>query len=744
MQRLAALFLVSAAALPLAAQHSVPAIAPDPRQGQVDGKLALSAWVIGDDPSEILDPTGYEVRLAPAGDLDQEIVYPAGHWFVPSPGRYRMWMQGNGRISSATSTLLWRGGPFKERGMVTVERLVPAGRVRLDSDRAVTAKQILRLLHLDSHLMGPHPQLEMSRRLIGEAAHRGDLMPEGRVLSALFDRESGDYLGVSRPVTVRHGETTVVDPQPPKAGTSHLVVLLERPKVIPRLDQYTLEARLRIGEEQRRPDLTIPTPSRLYAVWYDLPSGPARLSVESNGTFADPVDVRLRSGRAERLEVDLRPLPALDVSWQLPESLEAETVALQVRAISETELAAETEQPRERGEHRFTRLPVADVEVGLRVGEWLFLERSDLREGDGRVSFAPVPIAVHGTVFLGDEPSPASIGFEIGNDEQLSIETNEDGEYEVVVFRPIRAAVVNLATRDGSPFIADLFDDPIVASRRQDFEIPTNQVSVRVVDALTGAGLAGARVSVSSASEGGRRVAQHAMADDEGVAHLPPLREGELEVRASAEGYLPSGEPVVAVIAVDRPPAELTVRLRPEGERHPLRVVLPDGRPAAGAELMAQHSLGGSGPSWSRRTDSAGVVEVPTSLDGHVLLVRHSAAGFAARRWQAPEPEAPVTWPLPPASGLLRLRTTDVWGEGIGHVGLTLWVEGQRLEGAQLGWLTRTAAGSNGDGYWQATSVPLLPIRLLASKHRNTPLPQNLAQEVNPPWPPLVELVVVD
>lgn len=743
MRRAGVLVCLLSAALSVAAQRSVPALFPDRTQGEIDGKRAVSFWVQGEERNEVADQTSYEVRLVPADDLDQELAYPAGHWIDPQPGRYRYWMEGNFQMSGGTSVLSWRGGPFKGFGHVNVQRLFPAGRVRLDSSVGTTPERALRLLHLDSHLTRyEHPQREMVRRLHGAAAHEGGLMPEGRVLAALFDSAKNEYLGVSRPVPVSAGSTTVVTPRPPDERHSHLVVLLERPRTIPRLDLYTLECWVEIAGQKHSPDVTVPTPSRLYAVWYDLPSSSATLNVDSSGVYAEPVRLQLRSGKAERAEVALQPRPSLEVSWNLPESLDADSVDVEVEAVLRESIVAESTQARTKEHHVFTQLPPEEVEVSLTAGLWTFQEHVDLRRGDQRVEFSPVPIAIFGSVFKGDETTPAAIRFEIGGGKTFEVQTDDDGEYQVTVFRPIRAATVSLRDRSGPPFIADFFDEPIETSRRQDFEIPDNSIRVRVVDERTGEGLPGATVNVENEVPGGRTYAQRAHTDEDGLALLPPLRVGRVEASARADGYLPSGEPVSLEILAEGAPGEITIQLAPEGEKDQLRLVLPDGRPAAQAEVRAHASGTGRGGSWWARADEGGHVEIPKAVAGQVLFVRHPAAAFLARAWPVGSPSETI-WQLPTASGTLRVRTTDPWGNAIGGAGISLWIEGLRLEGTILAWLTRTTGGSNANGMWQAGTIPSTSVRLLASTPGQAPHPENLAQEVAPPWPPLVELVVV-
>lgn len=80
----------------------------------------------------------------------------------------------------------------------------------------------------------------------------------------------------------------------------------------------------------------------------------------------------------------------------------------------------------------------------------------DLRDGlDHTVTFAPRPIVLEGTVYFGDRPHPATVVFATNRaQDELQVETDEEGRYETVLFRPGTYLIrVQLAGRDGPGFV---------------------------------------------------------------------------------------------------------------------------------------------------------------------------------------------------------------------------------------------------------------------------------------------------
>ncbi|HEX2223839.1 MAG TPA: hypothetical protein VHN15_06515, partial [Thermoanaerobaculia bacterium] len=273
-------------------------------------------------------------------------------------GKYRVWMEGQGRMSPESLVVRYSGSPFKGRGLLGGLQLVPAGKVVL-ADDATPGAAVLRLLHIDSHTRGQYPQREISRRVSGPALKNGVLMPAGPVLAALFDSKTQEYVGLARPVTVAAGGRTSVRPVLPEKGTTHLVALLERPVVLDSFAKSDVRPALVLAEGARPPDVLVPTAERVYAVWYGVNVRRARLEVTSAYVSAPPQELVLRPGRIERLILRLNSRPNLKVTLQVPAELPLAGSTLEVAAVAApgVEVAAQAKLVPEHRVYRFEHLP---------------------------------------------------------------------------------------------------------------------------------------------------------------------------------------------------------------------------------------------------------------------------------------------------------------------------------------------------------------------------------------------------
>lgn len=238
-------------------------------------------------------------------------------------------------------------------------------------------------------------------------------------------------------------------------------------------------------------------------------------------------------------------------------------------------------------------------------------------------------------------------------------------------------------------------------------------------------------------------------ADSAGVAVLPPLRPGEAVIRARAEGYLPS-ESLHLEVEPHADDEELTLRLQKTKPEQRLRLLLPDGKPALGAQIRAQSSLANAVPLWYGSTDAQGVVQLPREAIGSVLLVRHPQAGFLVQSFQDEVTTHELVWTLPAAAPPLWVKVRQLDGRPAPWVSLALWSTEWRLSGSTLAWLTfSAAAATDREGLWQVRQLPQRSIYLLAwSAEQTTSLQAGeldpLAVAVPFPWPEMVELQLLD
>ncbi len=711
-------FLLLVGVMPLFAAPVLPQpITIDTSKGVIDGRVAVSFWPsAGLESRELRDPTGFEVHLVPVEDQDQEYAYPCGTWFQPPRGRYRLWMETDGWMSPHPAIFIYAGSRFEGAGMAGVSPVVPAGTVKLSEDLNLGSNHRLRLLHMDSHNVTPLPRREISRRADADAARIGVRMPEGPALVMLFDNEAGEYLALSRPVQVTRNTVTTARPEPPTAG-SDLLVALDRPSMARDKAEYDVE--LMVGGPKlpdTPPAVVVRTIERLYAVWYGLGGSYVNLKVSSPTVFLEPQEVVLTSGKVAMYRGKLRRLPAVDVQLDLPSQLITEELALAVLTDPEGDQVRHEKVSLASRQVRLEKLPAEPLEIMLEVPPWDFRERVDLSDGEDRtVVFSPPAIHVHGTVYRGDEEHPGVVSFRVGGPgREVAAPADEDGAYETVLFHPGYYVVFVALEGARGPRYVDFLDEPIMADTKLDFHIPANVYRVRVVDATSGTGVAGAEVGADNAGER-KKASQGAVTDADGVAELQPLRPGTLEVWVTAEGYLPS-ERLTEQVPDGQVERELTIMLRPVESTARLRVVLGDGSPAAGAEVRAQPALDNALPLWENRCDAQGLVDVPAQADGAFLLIRHPAAGILIRPWRGSEVSGnDLVWRLPAAATPLRVRVTNSWGEPAAWAQLAVWIDGVRVTGRTLAWMAgSTVGGSDSRGLWQAHNLPATPIGILA------------------------------
>ncbi len=730
----------------------------DPATGELDGKTALAIYPVrfdGTRAQEVLDPPGCEVRLVPAPreDGDDERAHPCGTWFLEEPGRYLYWIEtSDWQISPYSKKVLYSARPFDGRGMPGAARLGPAGRLVLPANVRRDLRFQLRLLHAGPHQVSGILGREMARRSAADRVGEGVLMPAGPTLGALWDKRSDRYVMLSRPFETKHGETREVPLQEPPVDRAHLVVQIVRHRATPLASEAGVDVFVVRDGEKLEPDLEIVLADNLYAVWYDLPPGSAALDAGTEEDALEPIELDLRPGVIERALGWLTPRPALDVELEMPSLLRDEATRLEVRRMPDGEVVARRQVAPGAWSERIEGLPRAVLEVELQSTAGSTSRTVDLSEGgDGFVHLELDPVILTGQVLLGDEPHPAKLTLTTIRKHSSSIDTDENGRFEVIALDPLRSVSIDCSEPDLAPFV-EFFLEPITGTTERDFIIPDRRFTIRVVDAASGQPIAGAMVVVRNSYDADDEpenndmaVMQQVECDDEGMARLPPLRAGELEARAFADGYAHMQDPTIMAIVEGVDEGELEIALDPLGESIDLRLRLANGIVAENARVALVDSLTNDSILFESTADSAGKVSLPRDRRG-VVLVRHPHGAFLVRSWP-PDGHREVTeWVLPAASDRpFIVRVYDVGGKDVvGRAGITLWVDGWRLSGRALAWLTETRGYADDHGFWSAKNLPLQPVVILAySFHERSTAATGswdmLATEVDPPWPEVVE-----
>lgn len=706
----------------------------------------------------VFDPRGFEVHLTDADDPGEELVHPAGEPFWPPAGLWRGWLQGEWSMSP--SSHVFSSPPPRGEGISpSLVEVAPAGRVTVDDGLASDLE--LRLL-----AAGNDPRtFEMSRRrLLGEVGE-GVLMPQGPVLAAAWNRREERYVALGRADVL--AERTVAAPlAAPRADRSALVVYVANPSEAPWDEHIGVELTVSRGGEERRPDAAVTTHWGVHAVWYDLPPGPAVLAGGNARQYLEPRPLELVGGEIDDFDGVLSRRPLLEVTMVLPSLLRERPLTLEVNELPGKERLVEVELPRTAGRHRFQDELVKGVlEVVLTTHVGKFRRQIDLTtEEEGFLALEPEVIDLFGIVRHGGERHPATVRFQTVAGDPVEAVADEEGEYEAVALQPLRWVDVELSEVDQEPW-RDLFAPAVDSSRELDFDIPDAEVTVRVLDATTREGIAGAKVHVGNrylppAEAGGedgedrrgreRMIGQGHTADEAGLVRLPPPRPGRVEIHATADGYRAGAEPLRLEVADPPQDAELEIALEPHGERVAVHLTLPDGSAAAGAEVLRVDPAAG-GALYSGRADAAGVVEVPVEPVGGLLLLKHPGAAFAVVDWQPWAGEERVDWSFPPAAGRpLSVRVLDPAGdEPVRQAEISLWVGGRLLSGRTLMWLTGAPPMTRPNGFWRVEGVPAVTVHVLAragglrGEQQHPDALAGMATEIAFPWPDLAEVRAV-
>ena len=517
---------------------------------------------------------------------------------------------------------------------------------------------------------------------------------------------TGDASALARPVRVAAGTVATVAPAPPTSGSDVLVVL-SRP-----LTRTRDELRLILTTEggSRAPDVFLHARTSIYAVWYGANGHSAVVSADGDSLTMPAATIQLRPKQAVTYRGALKQKPGVDVSINAPAGA-FKSLEIAVARAADRRLIAQSSGS-VTNPVRFNALPPEPLRVTLTADRWEFIQDIDLTAGeDGDVVFTLEPIVVTGTVKRAREPTRARITFEYELRTVVEVEAGDDGRYSAVFWKPaLYSAEVYV------PGASQLsFSDPAVdieRNRTLDFEVPGNQLRLKVVDRATSQGIANAVVTVDTETEhgevGAMRLGRQYTADDNGRLVLPPLWAGRARFAVTAPGYRAAEPQSIAVDAGTR--HELVFALERAATRE-TRLLLPNGQPAAGAEAIVV-SL--NRVVWSGSADSNGRMAVGAQGGDGLLVIRHPGAASRVLRLAAITDTVHLGVPAPAP---IRVKTVNGTGAPVPFALLTLWLDGQRLPETATAFASWSrAAMTDHEGMWAATNLPAAPLRVLATR----------------------------
>lgn len=735
----------------------------EPTSGKIDDRGALAvfpATVEGGRFASALALEDCRVHLTRVPDRGppspgSDLTFPCMEWFLPPARRlYLAWVEGDWKITPFSGRIPYSGRASNDRGVQVPLPVTDAGRVTVAPWIATEDSWTLRLFRAESRF--GYDGLSRAEP-IGEVGG-GVLMPAGQVVAGLWDEQNARYLALSRPFKVTARETIEAPLRAPGTGAD-VFVRLRRAEYASRQEFSAVQLSLVRDEVEIPADLVVPASHSLFAAWYRVEPGEVELRAESETQGLPSQRLELPARQVTAVEGTLQRLPLLDVEVAVPSALddeEGETLTLELHRMPSREAVARHDlRPGDRL-HRFDPVPLSELLVVLETAVGEYESTIDVSNGeDGYLLLEPSIAVLSGTVHLGDDGHPATLRFHSVGRSSAAVESDEEGRYEAILPTPVRSVEIELAERKGSPWV-EFFPRPIDGRRELDFHLSAVEVRVRVTDATTGEPIPGAtvvfRTHFVGRDEIDQSAAQHDQTDAQGEILLPPLREGLLEVRAEAAGYYSMNEPIQAPISDATTDQTVEVTLTPAADRVSVQLRLPGGVAAVGAQVLVVDSLATGSILLSDIADAQGRVKLPPAPVRGTVLVRHPEAAFLLRDWQPDrgDEKGSETWTLtglPPQP--LRIQLVNGEGNPYPRGQLALWIQGRRVSGSVLSWLTSGRPMADLQGSWSANNLPTGNVEVLAWAMRlhEEALRGGLdafATRVPYPWPDVVEVEVLE
>lgn len=249
-----------------------------------------------DEQQQRIEPRNCVVQLAPMEALEKRFTFACEEWFLPPrAGMYRVWVELDGRVSSA-QTLLRESGDtkFQGSGSVLSHGTVPGGFVAVP--QKIPPGHTVRYLNLD------RPGYGFSLRVPAATAAKPAAMPPGRVIAGIFNEQDDEAVAHSRPVLVASGKTTEFAIESPREG-SDLLVMLRKPSGWS--ERTNTLIRVRDGSRVWDADVLHDSRNWYVALWYGLPATTVNLSLDAPGMELREATIQLAPQKVTTVRRDL-------------------------------------------------------------------------------------------------------------------------------------------------------------------------------------------------------------------------------------------------------------------------------------------------------------------------------------------------------------------------------------------------------------------------------------------------------
>jgi protocatechuate 3,4-dioxygenase beta subunit len=622
-----------------------------PRPEPVETKLDFASKVSGvvtDTRGRPLPNAEVNLHRTRTAEMSQFVVKTLSRHTdtTDAEGRFLFEDQEPGRISLTSSA---RG--YQQRTLDSLE--VPEGK-----DLEGLELRLERGAVLEGRVLARDGQPAIAAR-VGRVAEEGD--PLARVREAAMSDGNGHY----RLDGLAPGEVSIEATHPDHGRAVKDIELEEGPNEVDLAFRGGVEVSGKVIDTAGNP---IPEASVRLAPPGRPWGGPATRS-ERGGTFklsgVQDGDYRLwvdaegyaPSGGEQALSVSGEPIAGLEVVLDAGGTIFGEIRGVEPELLNEVTVrarGAREARPDFRGLYRLRNLPAGTYAVVATIGETgrqargqATLEpgatevRLDLEFGRG--------LTLSGRATQGRSPVAGAILHVRGVDVDCSgsAETDHEGAFSI---QGLERGRYQVHLRDWRSGLAHDETLELATSREVVLEVPTAQVSGRVVDGADREGLAGVTLMLAAeeAEAGGRPASRSATTDGQGRFELTSIADGVWRLTATKPEYAATSRLITvrSQKASDHLEIEMTAT-----EGLTLETRLPTGAVPSEVEVAVLDSAGATLLGGSYATGENGRVRLSTVPAGSFsLIVSAAGAGTAELQVQVPGPPVPVS--LPPACGL--------------------------------------------------------------------------------------------